>query len=1123
MSKPIRIALLGLLLLVYGWGCSGGSDLTTTTPVGNTVIVQNDDFVLRSDLDILPSDGSVVVEALDDDQVVLTGTVPEIVPGSALMMNTGPQQFIRRVVSVSTADGRTVVQTTPGSLLDVFETADISQSEVVGPEMLRQAQPELDGVTLGEPVQSRTIQGGWSLPVNFKSAPINDRNGNLVATIDGQLNLTFGFQQELRFNASKFLNPPTTLEKLRLVPFVNATGHLDVKAQGSGDFEQETKVASLGRIPLASLGPCTVTAGVDVYAYANGRFSVTGTTTLDGEAYAEFGLQAIDGNFSVVNPPPEVGFRVTPPDAKGTAEFSCSLARPSISIGVLGLGDAFIKADAFRAGVKAEFTTTPSPGYRIGAEAVFSVLAGAVMKVGPYGFPPFAIPEYTIFNQTVQALDFRLALGDPVFIADRQDNPPSVGFIVPLKLGNDPRPGEYRFVGGLSMLNVPFPVLFLPLYLPLDWSTSTNVIELVDTHGAITIVRAKRPGTARVTGTFPGGPQITIDYTVPNAPIASLRIEPPGAKITTRQTLQGRAIATYSDGVQVDVTDFVDWATSDQNIAVVTPRGFFQPRQDDVQARGGLMQSGSIGVVQLMANFQGQNASVPIDLESPRVLQLDVLNRVSSINPTDFRQLTAVAFLADGTSRIVTNEVDWSSDDSFVATVSSTGELLAGDPGQTRIRARLNGLEYSFPLSVGQPFIRSLAFDPESLSLAAGKSQNVRILATFNDNDVQDVTRLAKIKVLLPEFADFSNGQARAHQPGASLIYATFGGRAAFMLVTVLPEQSRALFVANTGASQTLATVSVGQDGSLKVENETPGGGRISDVIRFGDFVVATVTGLTVNRVQVLRYDAQAQDTNHVNPPFNFPTADFQDLPIVKTGDNTFAVLQPNFNQLWTFSIDTDTGSVTQSSMVTTDSPSPLSLAARLGPPNYLLVGNHGDVSVYRVNSNNTLTPAAGSPFNNPVAAAAAADLLVLNDVVYTANITDNSLSRLNMDPATGVLTAVPGSIPSGGDLPTALLAVTLPPAAQALYVANAGSSNVNGFQLQGGGALTQLAGFPVSSQGGNPHKFAATTLADGDVRVYLTTSNRVTGYLVDLATGLLTPLLTSPFDGFDSPDAITN
>lgn len=1123
----VRRIFFLFLTMVTGfsiWGCSG-DEISSTTPTGNTVTVNTNDFVLRSDLNILPPDGSVTVDTLDDNQVILTGTVPTITPGTALMMNSGPQQFIRRVVSVTTADGKTVIQTTPGSLLDVFETANISQSEVVGPEALRQATPELDGVSFGEPVQSRTIEGGWTLPVNFSNSPLTDRFGNVMATVNGQLNLTIGFQQELRFNASKFLDPPKTLERLRLVPFVNATGHLDIDAKASGDFEQEVKVASLGRIPLASLGPCTVTAGVDILAYANGQFSVTGTTTLDGNAYAEFGLQATDGQFSLVNPSPEVSFTVKPPDARGSADFSCGLARPSISIGVLGLGDVFVKADAFRAAVHGEFTTSPQPGYRIGTEAVFSVLAGAVVRVGPYGFPPFQIPEYTIFNQTLQVVDFRLQLGDPVFIANEPVKPE----LLPIRLllfGNEPRPGEGRFVGALSLLGTGIPIVpYVPIYFPVDWSSSnTNVLEVLAPNGGFTVVRAKRPGTAQLVGTYPDGKKLTLDLTVPNAPITNLRVEPPGASITTRASLQGRAIATYADGVQVDVTDFVDWATSNTGLAVVTPRGFFHPGQDKVQARGGLLQSAAEGTVQLTANFQGLDTGVPITLNQPQVLQLDILNRVDRINPGDFRQLQAVAFLADGTSRLVSRQVEWSSDDVFVVNVDDTGEIIAGDSGQTRIRARLGGLERSFPISVGQPFIKSLAFDQDSVSLAAGATQTVKIKATFNDGDVQDVTQLAKIKILLPEFANFDKGTVTGKQTGASLVYATFGGRSAFLLVTVLPAQAKNLFVGNNGGTLNLSTVTVNGDGSLQVANNTAAGGRVTDLLHFGDFVVASLSGPTFNRVQVFKFDAQAQDVNHVNPPFDFPTFSFQNLPMVKTSDNTFCVLQPGQNKVACFAIDLSTGALTQSSTITTDSPSPEVLAASvIGANHFLLIGDVGEVSCYKINSNNTLTQVAGSPFANPDPTGFAADVDVINDNVYVANLNSSTITRLGLNSTTGVLTGVVGSTPSGGLQPGALTHVTLPPAALVLYVANSGSSNVNAFAVQGSGALNPVAGFPISSQGNNPHQFSPVTLGNGDLALYLSTSNEVTGYLIDVVSGMLTPLTGSPFTGFDSPEAITN
>lgn len=1134
--KPRIFALFLLFVLVVG--CSG-SDAPSNTPAGNTFIQQTGDFVLREDLQVLPADGSVVVQTITDEQVVLTGTVPTITPGSALMMNSGQQQFIRRVVSVSEQpDGSVVVVTTPGSLLDVFVSADIEQTEILGAEALQGIQPVMEGVTIGEPVANR-VEGGFSLPIHFENSPLTDRNGNVLARANGDISVTFGFETALQFNASKFLNPPTTIEHLKLAPFVQARGNLQVEGLAAGDFEQEYVVASFpGGIPLAGFGPVSITANLDLLAYANGSINVSGTTGFNADIFATFGIQAFDGNFGVFNPAPEATFNVTPPDVQGTAQFSLSLARPKVSISVLGLGDAHVKADVVRAGVQASFTNTPQPGYSIGAVGEFEVLAGATIKIGPFGIPPFQIPDRTIFNQTLPVATFRYAVGDPIFLprAGAGSNPFVTTFLIPT--APQLRPGEYGFVlaQGLKFLGP------LPLVIPQDvnWSSSNgNVIEVLSSSGIFTLVRARQAGTARITSTATGSPAGAVDLTVLNTPLSSLRIEPPGADITNRASMQARAIGTYADGTQVDVTDFVQWASSNSGLAIVTPRGEVQARSDATSNRGGLLQSAATGQITLSASFRGQRASADIGINTPRITQLFLLRGPApnfsltlpgEIFPGDGVQMEAVAFFADGTRRVITSEVQWSSDDEFVAEVTPAGLINAISSGNTRIRARLNDLERQFFLRVDEGIVDSLQVTPSEVTLAPGQRVPLNVFANFAGGGRSDVTALARVRAIVGEVAgyDATSHELIARNTGISLFYITYGGSGALMAVLVLPNQASHLFVANTLVPG-IAVTTVGADGGLTAVTGSPFALALRpfELLRLGDFVVASLSSNAPNQLSVNRYDP---DSGALSPAGSVPLTGnfFQPLPMDQLDANTMVVVEGFQNLIRLLVMDLATGALVEHDNEVVVGTGPVDVAVSPGSganPTLVFVANQdsNDVTVYLADLNTgQLTLVPGSPFPNPVAGDQIGAVEVVQDNLYVTNRVSNTISRYTINLTTGVLT--PGtSFASGGVLPGRMTRLETP-AALFLYCANSGSSNVTGFQVNPtNGALAPLAGFPVAAGGNNPHQFTQVSLPDGTVVLYLTTSNQVSGFEVDTTSGALTPLTGSPFGGFSSPDGIAD
>lgn len=132
-------------------------------------------------------------------------------------------------------------------------------------------------------------------------------------------------------------------------------------------------------------------------------------------------------------------------------------------------------------------------------------------------------------------------------------------------------------------------------------------------------------------------------------------------------------------------------------------------------------------------------------------------------------------------------------------------------------------------------------------------------------------------------------------------------------------------------------------------------------------------------------------------------------------------------------------------------------LAFRLGG-GILLASDSGNNQVlgFKIDSAGALTPFAAGP----VAAGTQPGALTFafNDFVYVVNRGSNNVSSYKFDFASSTLTPIPGSPFAVGTAPVAL-GTTRP---LQLYVANQGSSDVTGFNIdQNTGALSQIAGSP--------------------------------------------------------------
>lgn len=146
---------------------------------------------------------------------------------------------------------------------------------------------------------------------------------------------------------------------------------------------------------------------------------------------------------------------------------------------------------------------------------------------------------------------------------------------------------------------------------------------------------------------------------------------------------------------------------------------------------------------------------------------------------------------------------------------------------------------------------------------------------------------------------------------------------------------------------------------------------------------------------------------------------------------------------------------------------------------NFVYTNNNQDpntVSAFSVAANGALTPVPGSPFSTG-GRGSVAGLFAVNraavsgNFLFVPNATSNDISVFSIDPATGVLAAVPGSPFATGNTPLFPgnangIAVAATPDGRFLMAASNFSSNVAVFSIGSNGALTPIAGSPFATQG---------------------------------------------------------
>jgi hypothetical protein len=171
-----------------------------------------------------------------------------------------------------------------------------------------------------------------------------------------------------------------------------------------------------------------------------------------------------------------------------------------------------------------------------------------------------------------------------------------------------------------------------------------------------------------------------------------------------------------------------------------------------------------------------------------------------------------------------------------------------------------------------------------------------------------------------------------------------------------------------------------------------------------------------------------------------------------------------------------------------------------------------GEIFAFTVNSDGSLTSLAGSPF---AAGMGLSHLAVANftdaNYLYAANSDDpnGSISAFTIN-SDGSLTPVAGSpfdtVPNGG--PEGLNVGE----GNVLYVALKNTNAVAGFSINADGSLSPLAGSPFSAGKGTSSLAGCSCAPGGFLFATNNLAGSISAYSIDAATGVLTQISGSPF-----------
>src|SRR6266699_1844702 len=250
------------------------------------------------------------------------------------------------------------------------------------------------------------------------------------------------------------------------------------------------------------------------------------------------------------------------------------------------------------------------------------------------------------------------------------------------------------------------------------WTSSNTSVATVSSSGLVT---SGMVGTATITAASEGkagGAALTVT----SVPVASVALSPATASIRVGQTVQLSATPKDSTGSTLTGRT-VTWGSGDTTVARVSTSG--------------LVTGVAQGSATITATSEGKTSTAAITVTTVPVASVAVSPTTASIEVGQTVQLAAMPKDSAGAA-LTGRTVTWTSSNTSVATVSSSGLVTGSGAGTATITATSEGKTGSAAVTVAPVPVASVALSPATASIQVG--QTVQLTATPKDSTGSTLT-----------------------------------------------------------------------------------------------------------------------------------------------------------------------------------------------------------------------------------------------------------------------------------------------------------------------------------------------------------------------------------------------
>ncbi|TAJ52502.1 MAG: hypothetical protein EPN60_04945 [Nevskiaceae bacterium] len=277
------------------------------------------------------------------------------------------------------------------------------------------------------------------------------------------------------------------------------------------------------------------------------------------------------------------------------------------------------------------------------------------------------------------------------------------------------------------------------------WASSdTSVATISNASGSNGLATSSTKGSTDITAKSSGVTSNTLTLTVTDKVPTAIDVTPKNVTIGNATTQQYKAMETYSDGSETDVTTTTSWSSSNSAVADIS-------NANGTRGQATAKSKGTTTITATDPNATSITGSTGLTVGDAALTSITVQrliagqpeNSAGSV-PVSYKvQYKAIGNYADSTQQDLTESASWSTFNSGVATVSATagsrGLVTAVALGNTTVQASFGGVSAQLGIAVTGATLSAIAVTPTGKTINNSCTLQMYATATYSDGAKSDI------------------------------------------------------------------------------------------------------------------------------------------------------------------------------------------------------------------------------------------------------------------------------------------------------------------------------------------------------------------------------------------------